>query len=33
MAATVLATLPLLLAFIFFQRYFVAGLASGSVKG
>ncbi|MBO0781954.1 MAG: carbohydrate ABC transporter permease [Ktedonobacteraceae bacterium] len=33
MAATVLATIPLLLAFIFFQRYFVAGLTSGSVKG
>jgi ABC-type sugar transport system, permease component len=33
MAATVLATLPLLLVFLAFQRYFVAGLASGSVKG
>jgi multiple sugar transport system permease protein len=32
MAVTALATLPLLLAFLFFQRYFVAGLASGSVK-
>ena len=33
MAAAVLATLPLFLVFLFFQKYFVAGLASGSVKG
>lgn len=33
MAAAVLATLPLFLVFLFFQKYFVEGLASGSVKG
>ena len=33
MASAVLATLPLLLVFLFFQKYFVEGLASGSVKG
>jgi multiple sugar transport system permease protein len=33
MAATVLATLPLLLAFLFFQRYFVSGLSTGGIKG
>ncbi|GHO92874.1 ABC transporter permease [Reticulibacter mediterranei] len=33
MAAAVLATLPLLLVFLFFQRHFVEGLASGGVKG
>jgi multiple sugar transport system permease protein len=33
MASAVLATLPLFLVFLFFQKYFVEGLASGSVKG
>jgi multiple sugar transport system permease protein len=33
MAATAIATLPLLAAFLFFQRYFIAGLTTGSVKG
>ncbi len=27
------ATLPIIIVFIFFQRYFIAGLTSGSVKG
>jgi multiple sugar transport system permease protein len=33
MAASVLAILPILLIFIVFQRYFVAGIASAGVKG
>jgi multiple sugar transport system permease protein len=33
MAASVLAILPILLIFIVFQRYFVAGVASAGVKG
>jgi multiple sugar transport system permease protein len=33
MAASVLAILPILLLFIVFQRYFVAGVASAGVKG
>lgn len=33
MAATVLATVPVLVVFIFNQRHFVAGLTEGSVKG
>jgi ABC-type glycerol-3-phosphate transport system permease component len=33
MAASVLAILPILVIFIVFQRYFVAGVASSGVKG
>lgn len=33
MAASLLVSLPLVLAFVFFQRYIVSGLTSGSVKG
>ena len=33
MAGMVLATLPLLVAYLFAQRFFVAGLTAGSVKG
>jgi multiple sugar transport system permease protein len=33
MAASVLAILPILLLFIVFQRYFVAGVAASGVKG
>jgi len=32
LAATWVATLPLILAFLFFRRYFIEGLTSGSVK-
>jgi ABC-type glycerol-3-phosphate transport system permease component len=32
-AAVVLATAPLILGFLFFQRYFVVGLTSGAIKG
>lgn len=33
MAATILASLPVILMFIFFQRYFIQGLSAGAVKG
>jgi multiple sugar transport system permease protein len=33
MATVVLATIPILLVYIFFQRYFVEGIASSGVKG
>ena len=33
MAMVVLATLPIVMAYPFFQRYFVQGLTVGSVKG
>jgi putative aldouronate transport system permease protein len=33
MAVTVVATLPILFAYPFFQRYFIEGLTIGSVKG
>jgi ABC-type glycerol-3-phosphate transport system permease component len=33
MAASVLAIVPILLLFVVFQRYFVAGVASAGVKG
>jgi multiple sugar transport system permease protein len=33
MAVVVLATIPILVLFIFFQRYFVAGIAASGVKG
>ncbi|MDP1719559.1 MAG: carbohydrate ABC transporter permease [Candidatus Nanopelagicaceae bacterium] len=33
MAGMTIATIPLLIAYLFGQRYFVAGLTSGSVKG
>ena len=33
MAASVLAILPILLLFVVFQRYFVAGVAAAGVKG
>jgi len=32
-AGSVMTIIPIIILFIFFQRYFVAGLASGSVKG
>jgi multiple sugar transport system permease protein len=33
MATVVIATLPILLVYIFFQRYFVEGIAASGVKG
>jgi ABC-type glycerol-3-phosphate transport system permease component len=33
MAGTVMTTLPVALAFLFFQRYLIQGLAAGAVKG
>jgi putative aldouronate transport system permease protein len=33
MAMAVLATMPMLLVFPFFQKYFVKGLIIGSIKG
>jgi ABC-type glycerol-3-phosphate transport system permease component len=33
MAAVVIATVPILLVYIFFQRYFVEGIAASGVKG
>jgi multiple sugar transport system permease protein len=33
MAMSVLGSLPVLILFLFFQRYFIAGMAAGSVKG
>ncbi len=33
MAAALISTLPVLLLFIFFQRFFIAGLTGGAVKG
>ena len=33
MAGTMMATLPVALLFLFFQRYLIGGLAAGSVKG
>jgi ABC-type glycerol-3-phosphate transport system permease component len=33
MAGAVLTTLPVLLVFIFLQRYYVEGITMGSVKG
>ncbi len=33
MAMSVLGSLPVLLLFLFFQRYFIAGMTAGSVKG
>jgi len=33
MAASVIAILPILVIFVVFQRYFVAGVASAGVKG
>ena len=33
MAAATIAILPVLVVYIFFQRYFVAGVASAGVKG
>lgn len=33
LAAAMIAAFPLILVFIFFQRYFVSGLSSGAVKG
>jgi raffinose/stachyose/melibiose transport system permease protein len=32
-AAAILAMLPMTILFLFLQKYFIAGLASGSVKG
>jgi hypothetical protein len=33
MAMSVLGSLPVLLLFLFFQRYFIAGMTAGSVEG
>ena len=33
MAMVVMATLPILVLYIFFQRYFVEGIAASGVKG
>lgn len=33
MAMSVLGSLPVLILFLLFQRYFIAGMAAGSVKG
>ena len=33
MAVVVLATVPILVLYIFFQRYFVEGIAASGVKG
>lgn len=33
MAVVVMATIPIVVLYLFFQRYFVAGVAAGSVKG
>jgi multiple sugar transport system permease protein len=33
MAMSILGCLPVLLLFLFFQRYFIAGMTVGSVKG
>ena len=33
MAASVIAIIPVSIIFLFLQRYFLAGLANGSVKG
>jgi multiple sugar transport system permease protein len=33
MAVSTLATLPVALLFVFFQRYFVAGMTAAAVKG
>jgi ABC-type glycerol-3-phosphate transport system permease component len=32
-AAVVLSVIPLMIGFLFFQRYFISGLTAGSVKG
>ncbi|WP_330592248.1 hypothetical protein [[Clostridium] scindens] len=32
MAMSVLGSLPILVLFLFFQRYFIAGMTAGSVK-
>ena len=33
MAASVTVTIPIVLLFIFLQRYFISGLTAGGVKG
>jgi multiple sugar transport system permease protein len=33
MATVVMATLPILILYIFFQRYFIEGIAATGVKG
>jgi multiple sugar transport system permease protein len=33
MAMSVLGSLPVLLLFLLFQRYFIAGMSAGSIKG
>jgi multiple sugar transport system permease protein len=33
MSASIIATLPVMIVFIFLQRFFIAGLTNGAVKG
>jgi cellobiose transport system permease protein len=33
MSATFVATLPLIIVFLIFRRYFISGLTAGAVKG
>jgi multiple sugar transport system permease protein len=33
MALSVLGSIPVLLLFLVFQRYFIAGMSAGSIKG
>ena len=33
MAMSVLGSIPVLILFVFFQKYFIAGMSSGGVKG
>jgi len=33
MALVVVATVPIVILYLFFQRYFVSGLSAGAVKG
>jgi multiple sugar transport system permease protein len=33
MATVVMATIPIVILYLFFQRYFVAGVAASGVKG
>ena len=33
MAMSVLGSIPVIILFVFFQKYFIAGMSSGGVKG